>query len=227
MIINLIAQGNCPRLGQVSCTSCAGLSPGLLQALLELQLLQPSLLSANTCRGNKKAILLVLKDQKFLNPTQVISHISKNRQPCGLSPPCFLLDLCMPVGMQLRWVHRRADQNNVIGLQSLILQEERDMHLHCRWASSGGRSGPGQAVTLHVCVRMCAWVCVCLYWAQGFIITRRAWAHCAYLTRPWSGMGGTASPAISWPLETALSLSVCFLVCPKASCIGMFSSGCT
>lgn len=111
----------------------------------------------------QKAILLVLKDQKFLNPTQVISRISKNRQPCGLSPPCFLLDLGMPVGMQLRWVHRRADPNNVFGLQSLILQEERDMHLHCRWASSGGRSGPGQAVTLQVCVRMCVWACVCDY----------------------------------------------------------------
>lgn len=39
----------------------------------------------------QKATLLVLKDQQFLQLIQVISHISKTQQPCGL-------DLCMPVG---------------------------------------------------------------------------------------------------------------------------------
>lgn len=83
----------------------------------------------------------------FLNPVRVILHVST--LALRLESIRSLLDLCMPASMQLS-VSVSAGQKDVPGLQSLVLQEEKDTHLRCRRGSSEVGLGPGQAVTLWV-----------------------------------------------------------------------------
>lgn len=96
MIIKLIARGAALGRGQVGCTSCALGCCRLWQSCSSSSPppcpQTPALATKSHTSGNE--------GPKFLNAVQVILHISKNRQLCGLSPPLFSFwtgDVSIPV----------------------------------------------------------------------------------------------------------------------------------
>lgn len=85
--INFLAQGSCPWLGAAGLRKLCRAEPWAAAGFAGAAAPSAYVPDHKHLPWQQKATLLVMKDQKFLNPTQVISHISKNQQPCGLSPP--------------------------------------------------------------------------------------------------------------------------------------------
>jgi len=181
MTINLIAQGICPWLGAGGLHKLCRAEPWAAGSFAGATAPPAYLPVHKQLSWLRKATLLITKNQKFLNVVQVISHIRKNQQRCGLSPPLFLLDLRTPMGMQLSHVRHHTDQNDVKGLQSPVLQEEKGIVITGGPASSRARDLDRLE---H---------CVCAHWAQGSVTTS-AWCMPTSQGLVWPG---AASPAVS------------------------------